>query len=137
MRNCYASLAIYSKTDREDEISNALQMPPSVAREKAGNFSWIYSTRDVLDREKSVEQHLQFLKCNLCERTSQLIGLARDGCEIRLWIYFDSDEINSAFVCEVEFINWLSSFDADICVDIWNVYNIKENPDQDQINTPS
>ena len=116
---CYASLAIYSTHKLEEKISEALRTPPSITGERAGNFSWIYSTQNALT-DKGVEHHLELLRHHFGDSTQELIRLAREGCEIRLWVYFGAEEINSSFVLEAKLLAWLSSFDADVCVDVWN-----------------
>lgn len=114
----YASLAIYSPGNREGEISRALKMPASLVGERRGTFSWIYSTKGDM-RYGTVEQHLQALKDCFAGVSHELSRFAANGCDMRIWIYFETSELNTAFVLEPDFIAWLSSFGADVCVDVW------------------
>ena len=115
----YASIAIYSKRNMAQEISDYLQITPSTATEKNGIFSWIYSTIDAANCG-SLEQHVELLRSTFIGRTSELTALSSAGCEFRVWIYFASGEINQAFVLSPEFIKWISVFDSDIYVDVWS-----------------
>ncbi|WP_162435336.1 DUF4279 domain-containing protein [Pseudoxanthomonas koreensis] len=115
---CYASLAIYAKHDREAEIVDLLGSAPSLAGERRGTFSCIYSTRDVLEHA-SVEEHVQYLQEKFSDSTQALTRLSDEGCEIRVWIYFGVAQVNRAFVLQDGFIKWLSLFNADVCVDAW------------------
>lgn len=115
----YASLAIYAKRNMAAEIAQALNTSPSFVGEKRGNFSWICSTQG--DSTCSgIEQHLQLLKRRFGGVTDELIRFANEGCEIRIWVYFGMNGINGAFVLEPEFLAWLASFSADICIDVWS-----------------
>lgn len=115
---CYASLAIYTKSNRENEISELLAVSPSLVGERRGTFSWIYSTKDS-PNIASVEKHLRCIREKFEHTTHVLTRLSSEGGEIRVWIYLGLSEINHAFVLPDDFIKWLASFDADICVDTW------------------
>lgn len=52
-------------------------------------------------------------------RTKEIIRLVDEGCEIRVWIYFESLDINRAFVLNDDFIGLISLFKADVYVDVW------------------
>lgn len=116
---CYASLAVYSKQDMVQEIGEALRQEPSRTGQRNGTYSWIYSTQDAASCS-TVEQHVSLLKATLDPSTQALIRLSKNGCEIRAWIYFGLIDTNQAFVMSAEFITWLASFGADICVDAWS-----------------
>lgn len=114
----YASLAIYSKRARQEEISLTLDINPTTHREKSGVFSWIFSTKD--DQScTDLEQHLKLLRHRFDGVTEKLVQLSRDDCEMRLWIYLEAEEINSAILLEEEFVAWLARFRADVYVDVW------------------
>lgn len=116
--DCYASLAIYSGRNREEEISEALRVSPSLVGERKGIFSWIYSTQNE-PHCRTIEQHLRFLKRRIGSGKQELVRFEEEGCEIRIWVYFGIEEMNGSFVLEPNFLAWLSSFGADICVDVW------------------
>lgn len=116
----YASLAIYSSRNMVEEISEGLQIQPSTTGERAGVFSWIYSTRNSRNC-KNVEQHLQLLRRKFADSTQQLVRFTGEGCEITVWVFFGvGKEINSCIALDVELLAWLSSFGADVCIDVWN-----------------
>ena len=115
---CYASLAIYAKRDREEEIAGLLGDTPTLTGERRGIFSCIYSTRGVVE-SASIEEHLQCIKDKFSDATQALVRLSGDGCEMRIWIYFGVAETNHAFVLQDGFIRWIASFGADVCVDAW------------------
>jgi hypothetical protein len=116
---CYASLAIYSGQQIKEVLSQALQVSPSLVGEKRGCFSWIYSTQDDLKSER-IEDHLEALRSRFACHTDQLIRFVQEGCEVRVWIYYGVGEVNGSFVLDPSLIAWLSSFSADICVDVWS-----------------
>lgn len=116
---CYVSLAIYSKRECGNRVGEVLRISPSLVVERNGTYSWIWSTKDELE-ENSVEDHFRLIKKMFFTRTQELISLASDGFEIRLWIYFGLSEANRSFVVDTELLKWLSSFGSDICVDAWN-----------------
>lgn len=115
---CYASLAIYTKSNRENEISEFLGTSPTLVGERRGTFSWIYSTKDS-PGIATVEEHLQCIREKFEQATHALTRLSSEDGEIRVWIYLGLAEINHAFVLPEDFIKWLASFSADICVDTW------------------
>lgn len=116
---CYTSLAIYSKQDITQDVCEALQRAPSRTGERNGTYSWIYSTQNE-SGISTVEQHIDLLKEYLNVGTEALIRMSREGCEMRVWIYFGLTDANQAFVVPPRFLAWLASFGADICVDIWS-----------------
>jgi len=115
---CYASLAIYSKRERQEEISRTLDISPTTHRETSGVFSWIFSTKDNQSCT-DLEQHLKLLRHRFDGVTEKLVRLSRDDCEMRLWIYFGAEEINSSILLEEELVAWLARFRADVYVDVW------------------
>jgi len=115
---CYASLAIYTKHDREAEIIGLLGDAPSLTGERRGTFSYIYSTRNMIENA-SIEEHLQCIQDRFSDLTQALVSLSDEGCEMRIWIYFGVAGINRAFVLQGGLIKWMSSFGADVCVDAW------------------
>ncbi|MEO8460331.1 MAG: hypothetical protein ABI451_07370 [Dokdonella sp.] len=118
-RVCYASLAIYSKSNVLEEISGALQKQPVLTGDRAGKISWIYSTRDEL-RDGSIEDHLKSLKLQFNGVTQELTRFSKKGLDIRVWIYFGAKDVNQSFLLSEDFLTWISMFGADICVDVWN-----------------
>ena len=116
---CYASLALYSKQKIEEEISAALGATPTLVGNRRGIFSWIFSTQDVTGLE-TVEDHVQSIRRHFAAHTEELVRLSKSGCEVRVWIYFGIAEVNRSFVLSAELIDWLSRFEADVCVDVWS-----------------
>lgn len=117
-QTCYASLAIYSDRECLEKVGRVLDRKPTSYREKSGVFSWVYSTKDEKYCE-NLEQHLSLLRCRFDDVTENLVRLSHEGFDIRLWIYFVVEDINSSVLLEEKFIAWLASFRADVYVDIW------------------
>ena len=116
---CYVSLAIYSKKEFGEKVSEVLQISPSFVGERNGIYSWIWSTKDELQKG-SVEDHFNLLENIFFTRTQKLIDLNSDNFDIRVWIYFGLNESNRSFVIDSKLLMWLSSFGSDVCVDAWS-----------------
>ncbi|MCI4569371.1 DUF4279 domain-containing protein [Lysobacter sp. CFH 32150] len=117
--NAYATLAIYSKHFKSDEVTALLEISPTRVGEKGRVFSWLLSTIEVLQSNR-IEDHASEILKIFDPRRESLRKLALEGCEIRLWLYFGLDQPNRAFVVSPELIEFLGSLQADICIDVWS-----------------
>ncbi|MBN8793259.1 MAG: hypothetical protein J0I01_13620 [Stenotrophomonas nitritireducens] len=115
---CYASLAVYAKYDRAAELLDFMGGAPTLTGERGGGFSYIYSTRGVFD-SVSPEEHVEYIKDKFYGSTEFLSRLFGEGCEMRVWVFFEVSEENRAVVLDQGFIEWMSSFGADLCIDVW------------------
>jgi hypothetical protein len=126
---CYVSLVIYSKSDIGNEISEKLGALPFRAGEKNGIYSWGYTTNKNGEKE-TVEENLRLIRGIFSNAADWFIELSKQGCLFRLWIYFETREVNKGFIIDDDDIKWLHSFGADIYVDIynWDMMNVGEGP---------